>query len=69
MKFRNTITGYVFDVDVTEGKKLFSDFECFELVEADKDEKAHLENVEKKNMSIRQRVMKNFRFAKDPKTS
>lgn len=58
MKFRNNITGYVFDAGIEEGKKLLADFECFELVEADKDEKAQLANVKEQKLSIRQRVMK-----------
>ena len=58
MKCKNTITGYVFEIDFSEGKKLLEEFECFELLDATDEERSQLSLTKRKKLSVKERVMK-----------
>ena len=58
MKCKNTITGNVFEIEFDEGKRLLEEFDCFELVEAVPEERSKMSRVEKKNLTVKERVMK-----------
>ncbi len=61
MKCKNIVTGHVFEIGIDEGKKLLEEFDCFEIVNPTVDEQSVLSQTKKKNLSIRQRVMKSKR--------
>ncbi len=57
MKFKNTLTNNIFDVSPEEGKKLLEDYDCFELIEADAEEKKLLAKKEKKALTVQDKVL------------
>ena len=57
MKCKNLITSHIFDVSEDECKKLLEEFDCFAVINPTREEKLFLEKVEKKNLSIKEKVM------------
>ena len=64
MKCKNMVTNHVFEVTEEECKKLLEEFDCFEIVNPTKEEKLFLETVEKKNLTIKEKVMRKQRKEK-----
>ena len=59
MKCRNILTGNFFDVSLDEMRKLKEEYDCFEAVNPSVEEKKALKKVEKKPLTIREKVLRN----------
>ena len=64
MKCKNTITGICFEIDAETAKNLLAEYDCFELVDATKEEKQVFEKTVVRPLTVREKVMKSAKNKK-----